>query len=719
MKRNLLLVLIIGISTAFVSSCVFAEAVPGKEMLKTDDTMIELSATTDGLSVSRLSNGEQGWNWVSKESVVPLLEKAFNMDAEQQSLNWKLEDVKPESDKDGKKVTVTFVNKNPLLKIRSIWLAHPGPGAIEHTVEMINESDKPVLIGLVPGLNLMVKPPPKAELEHIWVEKGARMPTNYGIHRSAIKGGFDYKGLSTPYDESEEDSNVPHEPIGWQCIQVDSNKHGIYTGIESTGFIMQQARLEGSCPDKVLRIILGIDESPSEFRTILKPKEVYTFPTIFIGCYKGDVDDGCNRLHRWVERWLSPQSDDPNLPWLVNNSWGAGMTVDEKMAMSMIDDCVDLGIEMYHVDAGWYKQVGWWKENDKFPSGLRKVSDYAHSKGLKFGLWVAWSNGGHARGKGKQALSPFNPMMRKWFGRNIRGWWQAGNYIGEPVCLAYEPAMNWCIRDLRRIIKEYNLDLLEHDQQMVVKHYLNNEGDISHRAAQGYYKVHKTLLKEFPNLIIENCVNGGRMVDFGAVKYSHYTCANDKYDPMSLRRAFYDTSFPMPPRIIEGYLSRIDLGNTLEQFRYNIRSALLGWCSIMMDASDMKNDGAKAWSKKQREAAKRQFEVYKKDIRPQIREGNLYHVSNRPKPNGWDAFQYHLPSAGKGIVFVFRAECEDSEITVKLKGLEPNAKYKVDYEDGYGQTIISVGKDLMENGIKVKLPCKKSSELVYLTKKGN
>ena len=119
-------------------------------------------------------------------------------------------------------------------------------------------------------------------------------------------------GVSTPY-------LAGNEPIPWQCVEV-TGKHGFYTGIESTGCVMQKAKLEDQ---RLLRIVLGI-EKPKEFWARLEPKEVYAFPTIFVGCYRGDIDAGCNRLHRWVERWLCLPSKDANLPLLTNNSWAAG-----------------------------------------------------------------------------------------------------------------------------------------------------------------------------------------------------------------------------------------------------------------------------------------------------------------------------------------------------------------------------------------------------------
>ncbi len=85
----------------------------------------------------------------------------------------------------------------------------------------------------------------------------------------------------------------------------------------------------------------------------------------------------------------------PPMGW---NSWNTfGRNIDEKLLRDMADRIVDLGLK----DAGYEYVVidDCWslKERDengrlvpdpaKFPSGMKALSDYIHSKGLKFGMY--------------------------------------------------------------------------------------------------------------------------------------------------------------------------------------------------------------------------------------------------------------------------------------------------------------------------------------------
>ena len=65
----------------------------------------------------------------------------------------------------------------------------------------------------------------------------------------------------------------------------------------------------------------------------------------------------------------------------------------------MIDDAASMGLEMFVLDDGWFGNkyprnnsnagLGDWQVNAaKLPEGIDHIASYAHSKGLKFGIWI-------------------------------------------------------------------------------------------------------------------------------------------------------------------------------------------------------------------------------------------------------------------------------------------------------------------------------------------
>src|SRR5207302_2282555 len=112
----------------------------------------------------------------------------------------------------------------------------------------------------------------------------------------------------------------------------------------------------------------------------------------------------------------------------------------------------------------------------------------------------------------------------------------------------------------------------------------NNSTDVSYHAVRAYYDIHAKMRREHPGLILEVCNDGGRMVDFGSAAHADYFSITDTYDPLSNRRAFYDTSYMLPPAMLETYVAEWPAPG-IENFRYLLRSGILGWFSLSLGNS--------------------------------------------------------------------------------------------------------------------------------------
>src|SRR6185437_5269440 len=170
---------------------------------------------------------------------------------------------------------------------------------------------------------------------------------------------------------------------------------------------------------------------PRGFRTHLLPMQHFETPKIFLGAFTGGADGAGNVLRPWVRRVLMNPStwSNPSYPLVVNNSWGAGMAVNEALARKMIRDSADLGFDMFHLDAGWFRGVGdWYPDAKKFPHGLAAIADYAHQHGLKFGLWVNWAEAGIDSGPG--ALNVHDPKTRDWLVADVPPSWKPDDFVG-------------------------------------------------------------------------------------------------------------------------------------------------------------------------------------------------------------------------------------------------------------------------------------------------
>src|SRR5260370_700106 len=78
----------------------------------------------------------------------------------------------------------------------------------------------------------------------------------------------------------------------------------------------------------------------------------------------------------------TPQTaHDARYPPLAADSRGSGMAVRDRLAREMLDESADLGLEPFHIAAGWLRTVGHWRPKaQKFPNGLSPVAHHAHQK---------------------------------------------------------------------------------------------------------------------------------------------------------------------------------------------------------------------------------------------------------------------------------------------------------------------------------------------------
>ncbi len=677
--------------------------------IKTADTSVQVEPSGSALQITSLKGIAGGTQWVGPGETIMPLAAAATIGGKAVPLTWRLIHAGAMK-KPAVGHVFVFACRDHQLEVVSIWKGDSGPGPVEHELSIANHGKEPVELSYPASIAFAARSAPEGHtFENWWIEKGAGRPGDVGVHRVPVGKDYAVSHNSTGYANDE-----THEPIPWTAMHDPQSGGGWYLGLESSAQVQIALQSEARPSGSVMRVKAGVTRgADSRFR--LAPGETLHLPPVFIGCFAGDLDAAGNRLRKWLQARLCAPISDPHYPLLVNNSWGSGMAVDEKLARTMINESADLGLEMFHIDAGWFRGVGdWFPDRTKFPESLAPISDYAHSKGLKFGLWVGWTQGGSQRNVtgGERPLSVFDPEMRGWFTRDLPDDWKPAEFTGETVCLACPAAEQWCLATLRRIVKDYKLDLLEHDQRMIVDscsradhHHTGAPSDVSAKAAQAYYRIYDTLRRENPGLLFENCVNGGRMVDFGALRRSDYISITDTYDPLSNRRAFYDASYVIPPAQCESYIEHHP-GKTLANFVYMIRSGMMGWCTIMTDTSK--------WTPEQRAAAQRQFALYKTALRPLILKADLYHVSERPDGVRWDGMQYWNETTGKGALFVFRGTTAEAQHRFLLKALKPKTRYRVTSQDSSVPAVTLTGTELVKMGLQVLLPETESSDIILI-----
>ncbi|MFZ0746772.1 MAG: alpha-galactosidase [Terracidiphilus sp.] len=634
---------------------------------------------------------------------------------------------------DGRHVVFIYETASPHLRLQWLWEARAAFGPMEHFITIENLGGQEVWLPLVDSFRLEMICSPGRQLQNFYVEKGADAPSPQGTHQESVGEGYHWIGKSSTYARpvpGEAREIIPAEFV----FNANQPQAGWFAGIEFSG----RTRILLERRGNRVRTVLGLNPDPGPFRTRVMPGGSFTTPTVFFGAFTGGPDGAGNQLRPWVRAVLgNPLTwNDPQYPLTVNNSWGSGMQVDEKLALQMIDESKELGLEMFHLDAGWFRGVGdWYSDPKKFPHGLGFIADAAHKQGLRFGLWVDWTQAGTDTEPG--ALNVRDPKVRDWLVADVPANWKPEEFKGQTVDVGVPAARDYFAKELKRIVYDDHLDMLEHDGYLVaqgctrddhphaapdrstmkITHdwgsdfvLASNSTDVSYHAVRAYYGIYEQTRREHPGLLFEICNDGGRMVDFGSAAHGDYFSITDVYDPLSNRRAFYDASHVLPAAMLESYVEKWPAPRP-ENFLYMLRSGMMGWVTLMADTA--------AWSAEQHETARQAIALYKSRLRPLIRDAQLFHISARPDGVHWDAMEYWDPAKENGVVYVFRGSVADEERhTVVLAGLDPSKRYALHFQDGTAPDTQATGSQLMEQGLNVHLALPLSSELVFFQEAG-
>jgi hypothetical protein len=636
-----------------------AAGAPGKSWtLATDDTRLTLGVTAAGeLVVRELSCPAAGGNWIAHPVAFGLLPHV-EAGGRRQALRWRLAGAAVEESQ-GRKLSLRFASADPALEITSQWHARPGPGPVHHSLSITNRSTQAVTIGEQPTFDVDL-----AGATALWsFHSDGGTPDPVGVYRRPLAdapAGRRYSVRTAPTGEF-----IP------LVVLEAGTRQGVYLGLEWSYCRIEAATLSGG-ETPAVRVRAG---NAGDLRAELAPGETCEIRPGFLGAYSGDIDDAGNRLRRWLLRYRVPEvvRRDPGYPKVQWNAFGAaGKTPGswepvEKKYYPLIDDIAPLGFEEVMIDVGWWQ--GNQPDSDRagWPSGMKRAADYAHRKGLRFGLY--WTDN----------LDMAGPAGRR----------QRADRIA-------------------RLFREYHADMWRSD---------STRGEVigsSYAAARGFYDMVDALAKDIPGFQWENCSGGGRIKDFGAMRRAVKIFNSDTYWPLDVRQAFYDSSHAFPSLQIEGHLGSTDgryRPRGAAGMKYAFRSMSMGAPEWFIDAPNGGN-GSEPWTRPEKDAVKACVATYKAKLRPLVRAADLYHIFPRPDGRRWDGLEYYDPAAGKGAVYLFKPSPGLATQTVRLKGLDARERYRLSFEDGTQPPFVQSAAALTR-GLRVTLDGEQVSELIF------
>lgn len=446
----------------------------------------------------------------------------------------------------------------------------------------------------------------------------------------------------------------------------------------------------------------------------LRPGEEVRTPLVALMFWQGaDVLRSQNLWRRWMLAHNLPHPNGkpvkPIFTGCASGIFVPALKTTERDERLFVDAFVREGIKLdyWWIDAGWYPcehwagGVGTWEvDTQRFPAGIKAVSDHVHANGMKQILW----------------FEPERVAPGTWIAENHPEWVLGGTLLN----LGHPAARAWLTDHVDRLIKEQGIDLYRQDFNMdPLTHWRRNDapdrqGMTENLYVQGHLAFWDELQRRHPGMQIDTCASGGRRIDLETLRRSAGPHTRSDYIAFKGKPGT-EPGNQGQTHGLSSWLPYYGQGvyyidQTREQRIYNVRSYMCPAFAICVDVRREDVD----WDFYRRM-------VYQwRQVAPCML-GDYYPLTDHSlKPDQWIAWQFDRPESGDGMVQVFRRDqCETGAQTYRLRGLDPAAMYEVINFDVEGTTKVSggstpltTGKDLMEKGLTVEIAEKPGAAVI-------
>lgn len=506
------------------------------------------------------------------------------------------------------------------------------------------------------------------------------------------------------------DENLPI----W-ILNID-NSGGVWFGPEWTG----SWELQVSRSAAQVKIEL---ELPTFDFSMIQGEEL-EMPPFIIGEYEGNLSAGSNSIRKAIMEDMTPQISGRRVePQVVFQGFdGMELYQDEEYLVRESKRASEIGVEDFVFDAGWNhdltlmdlpeihgftrinpwpKYLGQWIPSDKrFPSGMVKFAKHVRNHNMRFGLWceprVSAESEDYKYYK-DILLTPNHEITSNL--DNEYAIAVADNYL---VDLGKKAGEDYFVDVVSRFVEEYKAEWLWFDFNTDPRSMYWNDieeesrkGIAELRFYQGLNRVFERLMEKFPDLWIETCASGGRIIDFAMLKRSHsiwvsdfsaYECAGQSTDPDIARNFRSCLNKYLPASYIQNaiFIPQIQPRENIDMLLYDFLSHFAGDVQF--------GQGLMAWSDDEVKAMTYYVSKYK-SYRKYLKKDYYHLVSTPQDKSGWDGWVFDDKTDDSGIMVLFRMEdCEEDSFQIPKYRDMDFSKYRVETVLGDPEINIANGR---------------------------
>jgi alpha-galactosidase len=464
---------------------------------------------------------------------------------------------------------------------------------------------------------------------------------------------------------------------------------------------------------------------------VIRPAETILTPAVHLGRVQGDFDATVQEMHEHIRRSvLPPRGRDRSylIQYLSNEdnplTVYRGREYNEDTVKKCIDVAAAAGLEVCIVDGPtWCKAYGDWLVPDpqRFPRGFGPIVEYAHQKGLLFGLYAEPEGGreGYCGPGGGACIGNWDQSEvfikhPNWF-----------NQPGSILNLSIPEAAAYMDSELGQIIDHFHLDLYRHDFNAP----LRNQGPYTLRDGyleNDYWRHYDALYDIFgrahaghPNVIWQQASGGGTRLELSTAGVFDENYTSDRVTFPYVYRMTSGLSVYLPPEILvtpNGMAgpNQPDL-ETILRSTYALGNTPMLFNGILPKSL---ND----FTQTQRQMFLRYANLYKKSIRPILPSCRVYHHApvnavGGVESGGWFAMEFTSPDRKRGWGIVIRLSNQVfGNYLFKPRGIDPAKNYDVWFDNERRRETFE-GSRLVQEGLRIRLEARPASELILFEEK--
>ncbi len=279
--------------------------------------------------------------------------------------------------------------------------------------------------------------------------------------------------------------------------------------------------------------VSGPTEVQSHWFKNLAPGETFESVPVAVGVSEDSFEQAMSELTKYRRMIRRRNHDNENLPVIFNDYmnclFGDPTTEKEK---PLIDAAAKCGAEYYVIDAGWYAAGEWWdnvgewqESRERFPNGIKEVTDYIKSKGMIPGVWLELEVMGINCEKAKNAPDDW------FFVRHGKRVFDRSRYqldFRNPEVIAHVNEV------IDRVVNEYGVGYIKMDYNIEpgigTELYADSVGQGMLEHEKAYLSWLDDVFLRYPNLVIENCGSGGLRIDYALLSRYSIQSTSDQED---------------------------------------------------------------------------------------------------------------------------------------------------------------------------------------------